>query len=620
MPTPTAGMTRTERIGLLLSCLALDRRLGGILFVDLPPALLAPLARYMASMLADGTDDAEIVTLGSTQTDDDLWWRTRLTARDGNPWFETGPGPLMDMPGDPAKTVIVPDLAGASLAVVRAAVTLVGADVAVADRDGRHYSWQPRSRWMAACARSDLGRLSPHLLDRFALRVDAADLRPAMRDPRSVRNTLDSPGGDESAHLELPEPTFHGQWGSPTQIPAMSSAAIDLIVSTNEAVSVPTRRDLMLARVARALASFDSNDVVLEEHVRWAAALLGLRRSATIDSSAPTRTTDTSSDARPGTPHSPTTPEPRPSEPTPTPVQIVLTGNQRSSLTPLDDLTVTPEIFRDGIYPEDDPDVISEYTPLRQSWQGSKLLRAARGQITGTEPTHILTDIAVVPTAFEAAKFQPIRRRANLGSANELVIVGSDLRRYRHQPRPDTAVILVLDHTCRHGWDISTALAPYLRWAYVCQATLSVIEIGYLGTPNEFRATAYRTSSVLDRRVAISLNRMPGRATPLAHALDLSTQELRRHLRQTEILAQNSWLIVVSDGRGNVPLEASHRGRISGMVSREGVTDALCIASAMRSVPAVHKIVLPPPGITHCAGLPFELADAMAGMVADGTG
>ena len=127
-----------------------------MLFVGLPPALLTPLARRLNSMLADGSCESEVITLGATHTDDDLWWLTRLVTQDGKRRFDTIPGPLIDVPDGPPRTVVVPDLARASLAVVRAAVILVGADTAVADRHGRHATWQPRSRWIAACARSDL--------------------------------------------------------------------------------------------------------------------------------------------------------------------------------------------------------------------------------------------------------------------------------------------------------------------------------------------------------------------------------------------------------------------------------------------------------------------------------
>ena len=155
-----------------------------------------------------------------------------------------------------------------------------------------------------------------------------------------------------------------------------------------------------------------------------------------------------------------------------------------------------------------------------------------RGHVIGTEPTRSLSDIAIVATAFEAAKFQPMRRAQRPGLGEGLIIFGSDLRRYRYQTRPDTAVVLVLDHTCRRGWDFAPVLAPYLRWAYVRHALLSVVELGYLGAADELRATVYRAHSLLDGRVAVSLGRAPGRATPLAHAIEVAVQEMRRHLRQ----------------------------------------------------------------------------------------
>src|SRR5262249_47856053 len=55
-------------------------------------------------------------------------------------------------------------------------VPLVGADVAHLERHGRSRVWSPNLFWLAACARTDMGQVSPHLLDRFALRIDAASL------------------------------------------------------------------------------------------------------------------------------------------------------------------------------------------------------------------------------------------------------------------------------------------------------------------------------------------------------------------------------------------------------------------------------------------------------------
>src|SRR5262249_1896386 len=153
----------------------------------------------------------------------------------------------------------------------------------------------------------------------------------------------------------------------------------------------------------------------------------------------------------------------------------------------------------------------------------------------------------------------------------------------------------------------------------VRRAELIVVEFGYLGCPHELRANVYRARSVLDSRVRESLGRAPGRATPLAHGLDLAIQDVRRQLRHREAAAENSWLVVVSDGRGSVRLQVSHRLRCDGAVGAEGVADAFAVARAARSLPPVHRIVLPPPHLTHYTALPFELADALGGIVAETT-
>jgi magnesium chelatase subunit D len=392
--------------------------------------------------------------------------------------------------------------------------------------------------------------------------------------------------------------------------------------------SAPARRDLALARTARALAFLDGSPQVLAGHVRRAADVLGLEAAGHDEQPVPP----------PAIPPGvlPDTPPPGPPPPRPAPPGDPLTpgaGDDRtgtgspglvtvrgSSLAGLADVTVPAGLLRPAVYPEDSPDSMPEYASLREPWPPSRRSRASRGPALGSEPTRGLADIDLVATVFEAVKFQamPGRGRApGPAGRGELVIWGRDLRRHRRRRGPDTAVVLVLDHTCHRDWDWSGALAPYLRWAYVRRAVLTIVECGYAGAPDELRADVYRARSVLDRRVHASLARLPGRATPLAHALDLATGELRRQLRHADASAGHSWLVVASDCRGNIPLEASQRRRVAGPVSGEGVADALAAAAVIRSLPAIRRVVLAPPHLTHCAGLPFTVADAMGGIVAE---
>lgn len=621
-------MTLAERVDLALASLAVDHRLGGVLLVGLPPALLPHMGRRLGAMLADDPAAAEVVSLGTSQSDDDLWWAPWPVGADGNFQFEMAPGPLIDTQGGPPRTVIIPDLARASLAVVRAAVTIIGADVAVADRHGRHMSWQPRTRWLAACARSDLPRLSPHLLDRFCVRVDASGLSQCGWEHDAVLAALAGSGADcdEVALLRFPPPLVTGQWWAMPRFPRMTDEAIETVTTTVDAAITAAhagaRRDLALARLARALAVLSASDDVRDEHVVDAAAIMGLTpvNSREVTESSPHDPAPSTAGDDPGGAAVDGADAPRPTvavDTTDTAVDDVAgTAGNEPTAPALLDPAMPGDLLQPGAYPEDDSGSITEYASLRETWPLRRRPRARRGHVIGTEPTRSLSDIAVVPTAFEAAKFQALRRERSPRMRSGLIIFGSDLRRYRYRSRPDTAVVLVLDHTCRQ-WDFGPALAPYLRWAYVRHALISVVELGYLGAANELHATAYRADSVLDGRLAVSLGRASGRATPLAHALDMAVQEMRRHLRQAEVVADNSWLIVVSDGRGNVPLEASHRGLVPGLVAREGVADALRAARAVRALPGVHKVVLAPPKLTHHARLPFDLANAMGGIVAE---
>ena len=612
MPASGNVQTLKERVATVLDCVAVDRRLGGVLFVDLSPSGLRELAKWLNIALADGDGTGEVITLTSTESDDDLWCAP-VAVVDGRFTVQPTPGPLVDLPADgPPRTIIVPDLSRASRAVIRAAVIRAAADTAVADRHGSHFEWQPRSRWLAACARRDLGRLSRHLLDRFVVRIDAAGLARPGRNPATLRAAFE--GGRDAAFtlLDMPPSKVRGKRLSGGRL-GMTKPASRQVVATVGDISAATRRDLALARTARALSYLEGNESVQVKHVREAAAVLGLAEPA---GSWPA----TSQAASPIPPpaHSQLgalKPSPeqgaasastgRPREPRPAAARLKAAAVPAGS-------------FRAPDYPEIDPDSVPEYAALREPWPRRSWRGAQRGPVIGTEPTQGVSDIAFVATLLEAAKFQKIRRERRPDRGSGLLLSPADLRRYQRQPQPDTTVVLVLDHTARRAWDWSAALAPYLRWAYTRRSALIMVDFGHHGAAHELRAETYRAASVLDQRVAASLDRQPGRATPLAHALEIAIGELRRQLRRSAAPdgRVHAWFIVASDGRGNVPLEASLRDRVIAPTGREGVTDARVAAAPLQSLTAVRRIVLAPPDLTYYRGLPFDLADAMGGIVA----
>jgi magnesium chelatase subunit D len=578
--------TVADRIAGTLTCAAFDHRLGGILLLDLRPDLIDGLAAWLADAVGG---PARVVTLGADDSDDTLW----VTVDAG---LAPAPGRLQEPP-DTTLIVVVPDLSRANPAVTRAATVLIGADGAVADRHGLHAAWRPRARWLAACPAAGVERLSPHLLDRFPVRVAAAGFGTPARTPADLLAGLDQDVIGRLPGLPAPSPLTG-------PLPALSAEAAATVTTLIGGPVAPHRRDLALARAARAVAASDRAATVEPRHVRRAARLLGFRTTGARPGPAPAESPpspgpaangddtaglpddDTAGPAGPGTQQAPTSVLPAGPGPVAAPEQ--------------------------ELYPEDSPDALPDFASLRLPWQRAGGRRPTRGPIIGAEPSGRPVDIAYLATVLEAAKFRRIRH----GADGPLRIHGSDLRSYRRQPQPDAALVLLLDHTSRRDWDVTAALAPYLGWAYTRRAAVSLVEIGHRDAVSELQAERSRLSGVLDPRLNAALDRKPARATPLAHGLDLALQEMRLRRRALPVRDGEAWFVVVSDGRGNVPLEASQRDVMPRSVSRAGVDDALTVAAGVSGLRAVRAVVLAPPELSHYPDLPFALADAMAGIVA----
>jgi magnesium chelatase subunit D len=215
-------------------------------------------------------------------------------------------------------------------------------------------------------------------------------------------------------------------------------------------------------------------------------------------------------------------------------------------------------------------------------------------------------DLALVPSMVAAATSRLIHREA---ATRPFVLRAVDLRQYRRRPEPSHALVLILDHSCR-GWDPAPALAPHLRWAYESGAAVTVVEFGHRTADPDLCADRLRVPSLLDPAVLDTFDREPGTASPLAHALDLGVHELRRFLRRGRAVVDEALLVVVTDGRGNVPLDASLRGRPPSGVRRQGVDDALRVAATAATLNRLRAVVIAPdPG--PYPELPAELAEAL---------
>jgi magnesium chelatase subunit D len=602
-----------RRALLVLSCLAAESRLGGVLLLDLDPDLLLPFADWLADHIAVGDGRGirpPVHVIGPGASDETLWMRPSLSA-DG---LTILPGALVERPSDPPPVIVVPDLCRASVFTARAAISTLGADQASAERLSVSYRWRPRARWLAAADRTEARALSPHLLDRFPVRVAAADIAV--------------PWSADLARLaEQPDDAALRRWLPPLPAPARATAPVLTRAAADRVIAlVPPgpsrRRDLAVGRVARAIAARDGAGEITAQHVDDAAVLLGLTPAATAAFPRPPEMPEHDRPAGRKTAAgavadgtalatAASSPDARVASPGPG------TALELATVT-LATADAAASRLSDWLYPEDHPDALAPHESLLDAGHGPASARHREGRPVGTQRASDLHDIAIVATVLEAAKFQRFRRRARGGrparrARGRLVIWPVDLRTHRRLPTPAAALVLVLDHSCWQGWDMDAAIASYLRRAYVENAAVSVVEFGHRDAEPELRATSYRAGSLLDPRVTDSLNRQPGRASPLAHGLDLAVQELRRHLRGTP--RNSAVLLVATDARGNVPLASSLLDRMPrSQVAQSGVQDALASAGAVRGMSRVEAVVVTP-GVDQYAGLPFDLAEAMDGAV-----
>jgi magnesium chelatase subunit D len=225
-----------------------------------------------------------------------------------------------------------------------------------------------------------------------------------------------------------------------------------------------------------------------------------------------------------------------------------------------------------------------------------------------------MQDLALVRTLLEAAKFQPIRQQAKTHGQRRLVLSLTDLHSYRRAPVAEQMLMLVLDHTCLLDCNWQEELLPYLNWAYVERASVCLIQVGAAEASHELRACQVMAQNILVPSISAGIEAESGKATPLAHGLDLALQTLRHALQHGRSRVQQAVLVVISDGRGNVPLEASRLGRITLPVGRKGVEDALQVAERLRGLNGVKTVLLNPQPKQY-ADLPLELAKTLGATV-----
>jgi magnesium chelatase subunit D len=155
-------------------------------------------------------------------------------------------------------------------------------------------------------------------------------------------------------------------------------------------------------------------------------------------------------------------------------------------------------------------------------------------------------------------------------------------------------LLLVLDYTCLNDCEWEAALLSHLSWAYVERASVCLVQVGAASARHYLRAEQVFARNLLSLRLRAALRDGGGTATPLAHGLDLAVRTLRSAMEHGRGRLQRARVVVLSDGRGNVPLVASRAGQILRPVRREGVEDALRVARTLGALRCVDVHFLDP--------------------------
>jgi magnesium chelatase subunit D len=617
----------------LLACAALSPGLRSVLLYDADPGTLDLATSLLGRLLRLVTGDpVERVVLGAADNDEDLWGRQTPVGGRGELHLEWRPGALVQE-HEGTRVVVAYDLARLSLSTIRAAVMLAGAEVGHLQRHAMARTWQPSLCWLASLASEDAGKVSPHLLDRFALRSRAALVPDEHRVHWLTRQLAYVRGeaGPTLEGMELPLPARVAG-----QVRRASTHRLEVGGPWTERLSeyFPTagmregtgwRREITLARLAVAEARLSLAAYVTSEHVDRAAALIGLRSAVSIaEGGAPQAASHNQTLlGEPGGAANPAVPAPSRAELRDNSDGVAaaesMDVHEPDAEQLLDPRALsTPSLEGRHPYEEDTHGPERDPDSLRLPPRPTDESRAAHGPIVGTRPTDSLRDLAVASTVIHAAMYQPIRRRSRGLGDTQWVFLPNDLRAYRRSPVPEKLLTLVLDHTSLPGcaWDL--AVQPHLHWAYVKRAAICLVSVGT--AQGATRAERLMVRNLLAPQLVGALTERPGNATPLAHGLELALQALRHATQHGRAAAREARLVVLTDGRGNVPLASgaiqfspnrSPSCTPAGAVGTAGIEDAIRVARGIGRLKHVRTFMLDPQP-RHYAELPRRLADALS--------
>lgn len=624
-----------------LACAVLSSGLRSILVLDTNPVTMRALASGFAQMLEQTTHQVVTqVQVDSFATENNLWGKLIASPSD-----EFNELPIYWQSGvlgspeqkDSPRLVLLPDLTQLSLAAARACVSVANAEVIHLERHGQSTFWKPNLVWLAGCMRDSIGSVSPHLLDRFALRLTGKLILERDRTSFLLAQLEEQSFSLDTESVVIPANIIQTLQQAAQCRTRLTHAALRRVEEYGQSLNTySSRREIALARLSLALAQLKGQNLTTDEHVNSAAQLIGLQPpSASTDLANNIQLSANESEIlAPETTNTEEVPllEPKPNEiiASPKVKRAIYESDQTATIEPI--TLLEHEIEKDP-YPEDSAPIEREALSLKLPPRRSRVKAITRGAVIGVKPAQTFADLALVSTVLEAAKYQTIRKQQLSDrklSSSKLILSPADFRCYRRAMVAEQMLALVIDHTCLKECDWRNTLLPYLSWAYQERASICLIQVGQKChtlnaqlpngeiQPDELRANKLIEQSILVPRISAAIEVEAGKATPLAHGLELVLQTLRHATQHGRSRLQKALLVVITDGRGNIPLEASYSGKIQPFlpVKRKGIEDAITIAQQIQQLDNVNTVLLNPKPLHH-SELPLKLAKAMKARILD---
>jgi magnesium chelatase subunit D len=420
-----------------LACAALQPSLRSVLIYDAGPKTIKIYAKILAQMLEITESKPPVVQLGMATSEDDMWGAPALAPADVQSMITTWKVGLLgsEDKSDESYLLTIPDLTRLSLVGTRACVSAMGSPVVHLERYGQGQSWQPNLCWLAGCSKQKIGTVSPHLLDRFALRL-TGNFPPMPSSVNTLMQLLETEQDFDIPPLgKFPLELRQRLEQATNYRPKMTSDSlrrVETYISTLKTYC--PRRSIALARLALTQAKLEQMPQVTPALVDRVAAMIGLNlpveaagksnMSQSQQSQKPIRQDKKSSKAEIKTPDLPDVRKETVS-------LTVYAPDQTESFeqAPLIDLEHPGEP-----YPEDTAPLIREAMSLKLPSRRFSTRTIEGGPSIGVEPAKSTQDLALFSTFIEAAKYQPIRRKITCEDSKRLILSATDLRRYRRAP------------------------------------------------------------------------------------------------------------------------------------------------------------------------------------------